>query len=342
MNFPSSPYLLKPASVSRVMGEVCLALLPAVAVYAWLITPAILLQLLIASLTALAAEALLLKLRGQPLAPFLSDGSALLTAWLIALSLPPLSPWWLTVTGCLFAIVIAKQLYGGLGQNPFNPAMIAFAICIVCFPALMSQWPALADGASLGEQISLILGASRDIDAITGATVLDSLKTSLKLEGAGHSVASLQAAQPEVFGQLAGRHWEWLGLAYLLGGIFLLWRRRISWQLPVAFLAAIALLATLFWLYDPARYASPLFHLFAGATLLGAFFIITDPVTACTTPRGKLIFAAGAGVLAYLIRVFGAYPDGVAFAVLLMNLCAPLIDQLTPPPIFGQKRGGQA
>ena len=141
--FAPAPFLLKDASVSQVMTQVCLALVPAIIAYAWLVGPAILIQLLIASVTAVVAEAVMLRLRGKPLAMFLSDGSAVVTAWLVALTFPPLAPWWLVVTGTLFAIVIAKHLYGGLGQNPFNPAMVAFAACIVSFPALMSQWPSV-------------------------------------------------------------------------------------------------------------------------------------------------------------------------------------------------------
>ena len=141
--FAPAPFLLKDASVSKVMIQVCLALVPGIAAYVWLISPAIVVQLLIATLTALFAETCMLRIQGKPLAMFLSDGSAIVTAWLIALAFPPLAPWWLVVTGTLFAIVVAKHLYGGLGQNPFNPAMVAFAVCIVAFPALMSQWPSV-------------------------------------------------------------------------------------------------------------------------------------------------------------------------------------------------------
>ena len=139
MMFAPAPFLLKDVSVSQVMIQVCIALIPGIAAYTWLIGPAILVQLVIASLAALLAEAVMLKVRGKPQAMFLSDGSAIVTAWLIALAFPPLAPWWLVALGTGFAIVVAKHLYGGLGQNPFNPAMIAFAVCIVAFPALMSQ-----------------------------------------------------------------------------------------------------------------------------------------------------------------------------------------------------------
>jgi electron transport complex protein RnfD len=334
--FAPAPFLLKDASVSRVMTQVCLAQVPGITAYAWLVSPAILIQLVIASFVALAAEAAMLKIRGKPLAMFLSDGSAVVTAWLIALTFPPLAPWWLVATGTVFAIVVAKHLYGGLGQNPFNPAMVAFAVCIVAFPALMSQWPSVGLRMPLTEQIDIILGLAPRVDALTGATPLDALKTALKLDESNVDVAHLLANQ-EIFGNFAGRGWEWVAAGYLIGGLWLWQRKLITWHIPLAFAAALTAVSGALWLYNPAQFASPIFHLFSGGAMLGAFFIATDPVSGSTTPRGKLIFAAGAGLLAYLIRVFGGYPDGVAFAVLLMNLCVPLIDLLTQPPIFGMK-----
>ena len=336
MMFAPAPFLLKDVSVSRVMFQVCLALLPGIAAYLWLIGPAIVIQLVIASLAALAAESLMLKLRGKPQALFLSDGSALVTAWLIALAFPPLAPWWLVALGTVFAIVIAKHLYGGLGQNPFNPAMVAFAVCIVSFPALMSQWPSVSLQLSLADQINVILGLAPRVDALSGATPLDALKTALKL-GQGTTSVSQVLANPDVFGSFAGRGWEWVAAGYLLGGLWLWQRKLITWHIPSAFIGALVAISGALWLYDPTQFANPLFHLFSGGAMLGAFFIATDPVSGCTTPRGKLIFGAGAGLLAYIIRVFGGYPDGVAFAILLMNLCAPLIDLLNQPAIFGMK-----
>ena len=333
--FAPAPYLLKDASVSKVMTQVCLALLPGIAVYTGLLGPAILIQLLIATATALLAESLMLKLTDKPLAMFLGDGSAIVTAWLIALTFPPLAPWWLIVVGTAFAIVVAKHLYGGLGQNPFNPAMVAFAVCIVSFPALMSQWPALGLHLPFGEQLQVIFGLAPRVDALSGATPLDALKTGLKLDDQV-DVARLLADQ-EIYGNFAGRGWEWIAAGYLLGGLWLWQRGVITWQVPVAFIASLGTVSGALWLYNPAQFANPLFHLFSGGAMLGAFFIATDPVSGCTTPRGKLIFGAGAGLLAYLIRVFGGYPDGIAFAILLMNLSAPLIDLLTQPPIFGMK-----
>jgi len=337
-DFSTPPYFLRErTSVRRVMLQVLLALLPGIAAYVWQIGPAIIVQLLIASVTALIGEALMLVVRGKPLGLFLSDGSALVTAWLIALAFPPLAPWWMIVVGTLCAIVIAKQLYGGLGQNPFNPAMIAFAVCIVSFPALMSQWPALGLQLSFTEQWQIIAGLAPRVDALSGATPLDALKTALKLSDAPADVPTLLATQ-DVFGNFAGRGWEWVTAGYLLGGLWLWQRQIISWHAPAGFIGGLSLLAGLLWLWNPLQFANPLFHLFSGGSLLGAFFIVTDPVSGCTTPRGKLIFGFAAGLLAYLIRVFGGYPDGVAFSVLLMNLCVPLLDMYSQPPIFGMKK----
>ncbi|MDD2884726.1 MAG: RnfABCDGE type electron transport complex subunit D [Dechloromonas sp.] len=340
MMFAPAPFLLKDASVSQVMTQVCMALIPGIAAYSWLVGPAILIQLTIASLTALLAEALMLYLRDKPLALFLSDGSAVVTAWLIALTFPPLAPWWLVTTGTVFAIVFAKHIYGGLGQNPFNPAMVAFAVCIVAFPAQMSQWPNIGLEQSLVDQLNIILGLAPRVDALSGATPLDAMKTALKLGDGQVDIAHLLANQ-DIYGNFAGRGWEWVATGYLLGGLWLWQRKLITWHAPFAFLAALISLSGALWLYQPATFASPLFHLLSGGAMLGAFFIVTDPVSGCTTPRGKLIFGAGVGLLAYIIRVFGGYPDGVAFAILLMNLSAPVIDLLTQPKIFGLKAAGK-
>jgi electron transport complex protein RnfD len=330
----NSPFFLKPASVQSVMLRVLAALLPGIAAYVWFFGAAILLQIALASIAALAAEALMLALRGKPLMLFLTDGSALVTAWLIALSFPSTAPWWLTVLGTLLAIVIAKHLYGGLGQNPFNPAMIAFALMIVAYPQLMSQWPA-AGTTDFAGQWQAIFG-TRPLDAISMATPLDAVRTALHTADAKASVAGVLGSNPAI-GGIGGKGWEWIAAGYLLGGLWLLQQRIISWHMPAAFLAVLFVIAGLFSLVDSAQFAGPLFHLFTGGTMLGAFFIVTDPVSGTTTPKGKLIFAAGVAALTWIIRTFGAYPDGIAFAVLLMNIGAPLIDLYTQPPVFGHK-----
>lgn len=337
----NSPYFRKPPSVQLIMVKVLLALLPAIGAYTWIFGAGILVNIALASIAALAGEAALLSLRGRPVALFLSDGSALVTAWLIALAFPPLSPWWLTITAVLFAVVIVKQLYGGLGQNPFNPAMVAFCVMIVAFPSLMSQWPNAGHPLDFSTQWQLILGGARDLDAITGATPLDALRTGLRASGQPSSVAEVLASH-SAFGTLGGKGWELIVLGYLLGGLWLWQQKVITWHIPLAFLGVLAATAGLFHLISPERFASPLFHLASGGAVLGAFFILTDPISSATTPKGKLVFAGGAALLTWIIRTFGAYPDGVAFSVLLMNILVPLIDMHTQPPIFGHKlkKGG--
>lgn len=330
----NSPYIRKPASIQTVMLKVLLALLPGIAAYVWFFGVGVLINLALASLAALLGEALMLKSRGRPVGIFLADLSAVVTAWLIVLTFPPIAPWWLTVSATLFAIVVVKQLYGGLGQNPFNPAMAGYAIMIVAFPALMSQWP--HGGLGLAAQFDLIAGGLRDLDAITGATPLDALRTGLRESATPTTVQQVIAASP-AFGMVGGKGWEWIAAGYLLGGLWLWQQRIITWHLPVAFLAGIAIVSGLLWAIDPGAFASPLLHLIAGGTMLGAFFIVTDPVSGPTTPRGKLYFATGAALITVIIRAFGAYPDGIAFAVLLMNICAPLLDMKNQPPVFGHK-----
>ncbi len=323
------------------MLKVLIALVPGIVIYVWLFGGGILITLALATATALITEALMLKLRKRPIQPFLSDYSAIITAWLLALAIPPLTPWWLIVVGTAFAIIIAKQLYGGLGYNPFNPAMVGYAVLLISFPVLMTKWPAALSLAqaklSFIDQFHYIftntLPVNVSLDAVTSATPLDYLKTQLKLN---QSMTAIQSAP--IFGVLGTKGSEMIALAYLAGGIFLWQQRIITWHLPVAFLASIAAIASVFWLIDPTQFASPIFHLFSGASILGAFFILTDPISGPTTPKGKLYFAAGAGLITYLVRVYGGYPDGVAFAVIFMNICVPLIDMYTQPRVFGHQK----
>ncbi len=336
-----SPFFTTNTSVSVVMLKVMLALVPGIIAYVWAFGYGIVVSLILASATALLAEAAVLQLRKRPVMPFLLDGSALVTAWLLALALPPLAPWWLVVVGTLFAIIIAKHLYGGLGQNPFNPAMIGYAVLLISFPAIMTQWPAPLELTSA--KLSFVdqwhyifnraLPTGIGLDAMSSATPLDYLKTQLMLH---HPIETI--AQAKFFGTFAGKGADIVAGAYLLGGLYLLHQRVISWHIPTAFLVTLALISGVFHLVNPAQFASPLFHLFGGATMLCAFFIATDPVSGATTPNGKLIFAAGIALLTWLIRTYGGYPDGVAFAVLLMNIFVPLIDANTQPRVFGHSK----
>ncbi len=342
MEFPArpSPHLPVGNDVSLLMGQVMLALVPGILAMLWYFGWGVLFNLLLCVATAVAAEAAVLRLRGKPVAAGLTDCSAILTGLLLALSLPPLASWWVPVIGTLFAIVVAKQLYGGLGYNPFNPAMAGFVVLIISFPLQMTLWPAprgVAEGLlSFNDTLGLIfagrLPADLTLDTVTMATPLDTAKTGFGLFDTWSEIT----ASP-LFGHLGGAGWEWINAAYLAGGLWMLKRGVIQWQIPVAMLSALFVLSNPFFAADSDSFASPVFHLFSGATMLGAFFIATDPVSAATTPKGRLWFGAGIGVLVYLIRTWGGYPDGVAFAVLLMNMAAPTIDYYTKPRVFGHR-----
>lgn len=333
-----TPHIHLDSSVSLAMRRVLYALVPALIVQTWLFSWGVLINVLFASLVAVAFEALMLRLRSRPAGSYLADGSVVLTGVLLAMALPPLSPWWMTLIGVGFAVVVGKHLYGGLGYNPFNPAMLGYVLLLICFPLEMTSWVAprmlLEVNIGVTDAFSAIflgtIHGGTGIDAVTMATPLDSLKVQL---GLARTVQEI--LEKPTFGILGGRGWEYVDLALLGGGLWLIWKRVIGWHIPVAMLGALALLAMIFNLVDPGRYATPLFHVFSGAAMLGAFFIATDPVSACTTPRGRLVFGAGVGILTYIIRTWGGYPDGVAFSVLLMNMAAPTIDYYTQPRVYG-------
>jgi len=283
---------------------------------------------------ALATEAAILKWRSKPVGFFLKDNTAAVTGLLLGLSLPQFAPWWVSAMAVVSAIVVAKQLYGGLGSNPFNPAMVGYALVLISFPlAMTTNWAAPAglwQGApEFGETFSAIMsGQQTAVDGWTMATPLDEYK---------HKVGSHTAAEITVhptFGNFVARGWEWVNAAFLAGGLMLLALRIISWHIPVGFLAGLVAMGLLFGT-NADQYAPLSLHLLAGGTMLGAFFIATDPVSAATSHQGKLIYAVGIGVLVYLIRSWGNYPDAVAFSVLLMNFAVPFIDYYTPPRTYG-------
>lgn len=328
----TSPHATGNQRTQRVMLQVLLAAVPAVLVLTWLFGIGTLVNLLWASLVALGCEAAILAIRKRPIAFYLKDGSALVTAVLLALALPPYAPWWLTLIAVGFAIIFGKQLYGGLGQNPFNPAMLGYVVVLISFPLPMTTWPAPHSVGMLAG-IEHIWGLASLPDGWSQATALDSLKLNKSL-----TVDELWAQNP-AFGSFGGQGVEWVNLAFLLGGLYLLKQKLISWHAPVGMLAALAVMSLLFWNGSGSdSNGSPLFHLLTGATMLGAFFIVTDPVSGATSQLGRIIFGAGVGVLVYIIRTWGGYPDGMAFAVLLMNLTAPTIDYYSRPRTYGHRK----
>lgn len=339
----SSPYIHSGALVGGMMFRVVLALVPAIIAYTWFFGWGLIINTLLAIAVALGTEALMLKLRQRPMI-FLTDGSAVVTAVLLAFCLPPLVPWWITVIGIMFAITVAKHLYGGLGYNPFNPAMVGYVMLLISFPLEMSTWvPAnVLNGLDIGftDTLQIIFTGQfpyqLSLDALSAATPLDTVKTELGLNKTVSEITSSNA----IFGDFAGIGWEWVGNWILLGGVWLIFKRIISWHIPLAVIGSLFTIALFFFLLDPDAYPSPMFHIFGGATMMAAFFIATDPVSASTTPFGRIVYGAGIGVLIYVIRTWGGYPDAVAFAVLLMNMAAPTIDYYTQPRVFGHQHGG--
>lgn len=331
----SSPHAHGSTSTAAIMRQVLLATLPGVLVLTHFFGFGTLVNIAWACLVGLACEALALALRHRPLGFYLRDYSALVTATLLGIALPPGSPWWLIAVGMASAILLAKHLYGGLGYNLFNPAMVGYVVLLISFPVQMTAW---TPPRGLGEVPGLWQALQACFlpawyDGMTMATPLDVLR-----QNDGLLLQDLWQQTPQ-FGRWAGLGWEWVNLAFLAGGLWLLYRRVFSWHAPLSMLASLTLCAALF--YDGGSSASggsPLFHLLSGATMFGAFFIVTDPVTSAVSVRGRMVFGALVGLLVYLIRVWGSYPDAVAFAVLIMNFAAPFIDHYTQPRTYGHRK----
>ncbi len=337
----TSPHAQGATDTQNVMRNVILATLPGLAALIAFFGWGALLNVILCSLFCLAFEAAVLAVRGRPIGFYLNDYSALVTGVLLGLALPPYCPWWLLLVGCFFAIVVAKQLYGGLGFNPFNPAMVGYVVLLISFPVQMTQWAApqgLDDGQwlGLGQTLSQVFTGS-GADGYTGATPLDVFR-----QAQGLTVDAVYQEPIFAQGLIAGAGWEWVNLGFLVGGLYLLWRGIFSWHAPLAMLIALAIMAFVFNTGGSSSGAPPLLHLFSGATMLGAFFIVTDPVSSAVSKKGRLIYGAAIGVLVYCIRTWGNYRDAVAFAVLLMNFAAPFIDYYTLPRTYGHTKARRA
>ena len=338
-----APHFSPPVTIQRVMRDVLIALTPGIAACCWYFGPGVLVQIVLAAVFATGFEAMMLKARGRDIRLHLSDLSAVVTAVLFALCLPPLAPWWIACVGMFFAIVVAKQLFGGLGQNVFNPAMIGYVVCLISFPLAMTSWlPPLSlavttvdFAAALTAIFTGNLPAGLSWDAITQATPLDTIRTAVQ---DGQIIGEIRNAP--IFGDFGGLGWEWIANWFALGGLWLMWRRVISWHVPFATIGTVLALGLVTYLLDPGSNPSPMQHVFSGALIIGAFFIATDPVTGCVSTIGRLWFGFGVGLITLVIRRWGGYPDGVAFAVLIMNMAAPLIDRYTRPRIYGEDRSG--
>ncbi|MBD3657442.1 MULTISPECIES: electron transport complex subunit RsxD [Marinobacter] len=333
----SSPHTRHARPTSQVMLWVILAALPGLAMQTVFFGWGNLINVIWCIALAIAAEAAMLTLRRRSLGFFLRDNTAAVTGLLLGLSLPQFAPWWVSAVAVITAIVLAKQLYGGLGSNPFNPAMAGYALVLISFPvAMTTNWAQAAllwgDAPGFGETLRIIASGQQTVaDAFTMATPLDEYKHKV-----GSHTATEILAHP-TFGDGIARGWEWVNGAFLAGGLVLLALRIISWHIPVSMLGALAVMSIAFG-SNADQYAPLSLHLLAGGTMLGAFFIATDPVSAATSHQGKIIYGAGIGILLYVIRAWGNYPDAVAFSVLLMNFAVPFIDHYTPPRTYGHHK----
>jgi electron transport complex protein RnfD len=316
----SSPHIHSGESTPRIMYSVVAALVPAVSVGVYLFGPRALWIILLSVVVALATEAGAQRMMGRQVT--ISDGSALVTGILLALNLPPTVPWWLVVVGSAIAIVIGKQIYGGLGYNPFNPALVARVILLISFPVQMTTWV---------KPSPLFSGVA---DAVTTATPLGAMKTHLMVKGTLEGFTMGDLWNPFI-GNMGGCIGETSVIALLIGAGFLLYRGYISWHIPVTFIGTVFILSGLFWLINPGQHMNPLFHVLTGGLVLGAFYMATDMVTSPVTYPGMMIFGAGCGAITIVIRLFGGYPEGVSYSILLMNAATPLIDRYTQPKTFG-------
>jgi electron transport complex protein RnfD len=313
-----APHAHEGISIKKVMFKVNIALAPAVLLGIMQFGMPALFLVITTIVSALICEVISLKLNSRAEGE-INDGAAILTALILAMSLPPHAPLWIGALGAAFAIFFGKQVYGGLGQNLFNPAMLARLVLLISFPVEMTKWitpSAFYDG----------VWYKMGVDGVSGATTLGLTK-----EGAQTSFHWLS----HVLGTSTGSLGETSAVLMLVGGIWLIQQQVFSWHVPVATILGCLLPGTAMWFADPSAVPEPLAQLTSGGLLMCAFFIATDPVTTPTSNRGKLIFGAGTGFLIFVIRTFGNFPEGVAFSILIMNAVTPLIDQYTRPRMYG-------
>ena len=321
----ASPHVHSARTSKKVMYDVLYALIPAflVSIYVFGINALVLTS--VAVLSCILFEYIIQKYLLKTEIT-ITDGSALITGILLAFNLPANLPIWMIIVGALIAIGVAKLSFGGLGYNIFNPALVGRVFLLVCFPVQMTSWPTAVEN-----NLSLV-------DAVTGETTLGIIKEGLMYGETMSTISEkIPSAMELLLGITSGSAGEMSALALLLGGIFLIVRKVITWHIPVTILVTMAVMTGIFWLVNPEMYASPLIHILSGGAILGAFYMATDLVTSPMTKKGMMIFAIGIAVITVVIRLFGAYPEGVSFAILIMNAFVPLIDKYFKPRRFGTK-----
>lgn len=301
-----TPHVRSKESIQSIMRDVIIALVPATAAGIYYFGISALILIIAAIASSVIFEALCQKIMKKPVT--VSDLSAVVTGLLLAMNLPAAAPIWVAIVGSAFAIIFGKQLFGGLGQNFINPALAGRAFLLASYPTEMTTW-SVPNGLEVA-------------DAATYATPLAQLK-------AGHLDASLGEL---LLGQCGGTIGETCAIALIIGGVYLLYKHVISWKIPVIYIATVAIL---FGVIGRHGVRMPLQEIMAGGVMLGGIFMATDYASSPVTPKGQIIFAVGAGLITYLIRTFGGYPEGVSYSILIMNCCVPLIERFTEPTIFG-------
>ena len=315
LHISGSPHVHSDESVKKIMWSVVLSLVPAFSVSVYYFgLPVIILTAVSIGCCVLFEYFIQRFMLHQK--PSVDDGSAVVTGLLLAFNVPSNLPIWIMVVGALVAIGIAKMPFGGLGHNPFNPALVARVTLLIAFPVQMTSWPVPTP----------IWGFA---DAVTGPTTLGLIKE-------GGDLSQMPTYVDMLIGQMGGSFGEVSAIALLIGAAFLLWKRIITWHIPVSFIATVFVVAGIFHLVNPAVYVNPLIHLLSGGLILGACFMATDMVTSPTSPWGMVVFGCGCGLLTIIIRLFGAYPEGVSFSILLMNAVVPLINKGFKPKQFAQ------
>lgn len=324
LTLSGSPHVHSEMSVKSVMWGVVIALAPAFLVSLWYFGISALFITAVAIISCVLIEFLIQKYMLKE-EPSISDGSAVVTGFLLAFNVPSSLPWWEMVIGSLVAIGIAKMSFGGLGKNIFNPALVGRVFLLISFPVDMTSWPVPAQNFF-------------SLDAITGPTALGVLSEGID---AGKTVSELATILPDYtnmfIGQIGGSLGEVSAIALIIGGIYMLIRKIITWHIPVSYIGTVVIFTGIMWLIDPTRYIDPVFHILAGGLLLGAIYMATDMVSSPMTYKGMIIYGVGCGVMTVLIRVWGAYPEGVSFAILIMNAVTPLINKGFKPVLFGNK-----
>lgn len=320
-----SPHVHSAGSTQKLMTGVLIALIPAFIVGIIMFGWGTLIVTGVAVISCLVFEYVIQKYLLKK-DPSVTDGSAVVTGVLLAFSLPVNIPFWLVILGSLVAIGVGKMTFGGLGNNPFNPALVGRVFLFISFPVQLTTWPAPKGfGTSL-------------TDAITGATPLGIIKEGLRNSDSMDTIMqNIQSSKEMLYGHMGGSLGEVAAIALAIGFIYLIMKKIITWHIPITILGTIALFTGIMWLIEPTQNASPVFHLLTGGAMLGAIFMATDYVTSPMTPKGMIIFGVGIGLITVVIRRFGAYPEGIQFGILIMNAFVPLINSYIKPKKFGEE-----